>query len=396
MQVTEINSTNQTELKSLLDQEGESLLSIVFPTETAGPDIRQNSIRFKNMLNEAESVVKQLDTAAAAFQPLLTQLHTLESDLDFWSHQTGGFALYANAQTCWFVRVPYSIESTVMLGNTWYLRPIFPLLQNTQFYWVLAITLESVQLWKASEFTFEPFPLPEDVPTSLRDAIQIPEQKRAVQFHTSTGSPGSGTRAAQFHGGPDTNAEDAQYAQYCQRISQELQTVWHQQPYPVVLVIDETLLQFYQRAEKYTRVLSPAITQHPASLSTTEIARQARQIVDNHHSQEKNTLTEQVAVARQRKQFDTELASVLLDAYHGRVDTIWLTDGYQQWGKFLPKQQTIIEHSTDHTGVTELLNLAGVLTLRNGGNVITVTPNDLPLLQTKVGEQKVLNALLRY
>ncbi len=47
-------SVSQDELKNLIEVTQAPCISIYIPTQKAGPEVRQNPIRFKNLMREAE------------------------------------------------------------------------------------------------------------------------------------------------------------------------------------------------------------------------------------------------------------------------------------------------------------------------------------------------------
>lgn len=396
MELIEVLPTQTKQLRQLLEYESDHALSLVFPTQQKGSDTQQNSIRFKNLWRSAKERLNTVCPHEHALHDALGVLQTLETDQDFWNHQMGGVGFYVGEETTQFVRFPSPPLHTLMCNTYWYLRPIFPLLNPSQPFWLLAIEESAVRLWQGNEFNLIPWPLPKDTPTTIEATWPTTRKKRAVQFHTGTPGSPRGKRAAQYHGGLDTNKDDASLTTYCQQIHHSLQPLWTQTPWPIVVVADESIFSFYADAETPPHVHVGHIAQHPQSQSSDDLHAAALSLLPPPRLSDPEQLQELVALARQEHRFATELSSILLDAFHGRVDTLWIAQEQQQWGTFLPEQQTIIEHSTHHPGQTELINLAGILTLRNSGAVLTVPQQELPVVETNVGVPKVANALLRY
>jgi hypothetical protein len=78
------------EFKALVERHQERCVSIYMPTYKAGPETRQNPIRFKNMMKQAEAQLQELDASLNLLQPALE----LDNN-DFWQHQDEGLAIFA-------------------------------------------------------------------------------------------------------------------------------------------------------------------------------------------------------------------------------------------------------------------------------------------------------------
>lgn len=75
---------------------GESLcVSIFMPTHTAGSQVRQDPIRFKNLLRDANRLLEPLEGGEVdSIREELESLRNLVGDVHFWEHQEAGMAAY--------------------------------------------------------------------------------------------------------------------------------------------------------------------------------------------------------------------------------------------------------------------------------------------------------------
>jgi hypothetical protein len=76
-------------------------------------------------------------------------------------------------------------------------------------------------------------------------------------------------------------------------------------------------------------------------------------------------------------------------AYDGRIDTLFVPVGVQQWGMFDRESRTVQAHQEAETGDEDLLDVAAMYTLLRRGTVYAVTPDELP-------DRSLAAALLRY
>ena len=72
------------------------------------------------------------------------------------------------------------------------------------------------------------------------------------------------------------------------------------------------------------------------------------------------------------------LEKIIPAAYHGRVETLFVAAGVQQWGVLNSVTNEIELHDQIETGDEPLLDLAAVQTYLKGGIVYTVGPEKMP------------------
>jgi len=79
----------------------------------------------------------------------------------------------------------------------------------------------------------------------------------------------------------------------------------------------------------------------------------------------------------------------VLAAHHGRVDVLFVALGVQMWGNFDPSTNTVHVHQDSEPGDEDLLDLAAVQSILNGGTVYAVELEQVP-------EHAPLAAVFRY
>jgi len=65
-------------------------------------------------------------------------------------------------------------------------------------------------------------------------------------------------------------------------------------------------------------------------------------------------------------------------AHHGRVDVLFVALGIQVWGAIDLSTNTVHEHEDHEPGDEDLLDLAAIQTILNGGIVYAVEPEQVP------------------
>ena len=65
-------------------------------------------------------------------------------------------------------------------------------------------------------------------------------------------------------------------------------------------------------------------------------------------------------------------------AFNGRVDVLFAATGSQQWGAYNAADNRVELHSQPGRGDADLLDVAAVQTVLNGGTVYVVPPERMP------------------
>jgi hypothetical protein len=65
-------------------------------------------------------------------------------------------------------------------------------------------------------------------------------------------------------------------------------------------------------------------------------------------------------------------------AFDGRIDTLFVAIGVEQWGMFDSNSRTVEVHQEAMNGDEDLLDVAATYTLLRSGTVHTVAPEQMP------------------
>lgn len=97
------------ELKSLVENPQEPCVSLYMPMQKAGPEVRQNPIRFKNLIREAEARLDAMgfgDAEAVDFLSPAKELDTAE----FWENQDQGLVIFVSPNVFRYYQLPMEFQ----------------------------------------------------------------------------------------------------------------------------------------------------------------------------------------------------------------------------------------------------------------------------------------------
>lgn len=356
-------------------------VSMFLPMHQAGVDTLQNPVRLKNVLRQAEEQLQASGLRAAEITALLAPAQELLPHYAFWQHQSAGLALFLAPDLFQTYCLPLPFTELLVVNQRFHLKPLLPLLSEDGQFYVLALSQKQRRLLQCTRHSVTEIALP-DVPESLDEALQYNDPERQLQFHTQTqpfGHPHTGERGAIFFGsgvGSEDPKEDI--TEYFRQIDRGLHEVLRTAQAPLVLAGVEYLLPLYKGVTSYAHVVEAGVTGSPDGLRAEELQAQAWALVKPLFRQHREE-----AVARYQRYAGTGLATqdlkeVLLAAYHGRVELLFVASGVQQWGTFEPHTQEMTLVPEPAPEYEELLDTAALQTLRNSGTVYAVAPDQMP------------------
>lgn len=378
------------DLKALSKKRNGWHTSIFMPTHRAGSEIQQDPIRLKNLVAEAERRLIAAGLRSPEAKEQLQPASSLVEDRLFWKRQSDGLAIFLSSDIARHYRLPLDLDELVVIGEQFHVKPLLPLLSGDGQFYVLAISQGEVRLLHGSRYSVGEVDL-ESVPTSLAEALRFDDPESRLHFHTASGpSGGKGGRPAMFYGqGAPSEDDKVDILRYFQKLDAGIQELLADEQAPLVLAGVDYLLPLYQQANGYPHLLEEGIEGNPEHLTAKELHQRAWTIVRPCFVEERAEAAERFRQWFGSPAASDKLAEIVPAAHHGRVDTLFVAIDDEQWGTFDVVTNDVQLHQEAEPADQDLLDLAAVHTLFNGGNVYAVAPDQMP------GDGP-LAALLRY
>jgi hypothetical protein len=347
------------------------------PTHRVPTENQQDRTRLKNLLRQAQDALQAYGLRAAEAEALLEPATRLLGAIPFWKDKRDGLALFVAPGMFRQYLLPTTFESLVVVAHRFHFKPLLTFLGGNEFF-VLALSQNAVRLFEGSRFGLSAVEGPEGMPKSLAEALKYEDLEKQLQFRTGTGGAGGkGERPAMFHGQESEDAKD-RIQRYFRRIELGLRDLLREAQAPLVLAGVEYLLPIYKEVNTYQHLINGGITGNPEGVTLEDLHRQAWALVEPYFKRE-----QEQAAARYRQLAGTGRTShdpkeIVLAAYHGRVEFLFVAVGRQQWGDYDPGTNRVDLHPEAQPGSFDLLDLAATQTLLRGGAVYAVEPSEMP------------------
>ncbi len=349
------------------------------PTVQVGSDTQQNSVRFKNLIRQAEAQLEQYES-----QPIdPTQFFAPALDLDkdeFWQQQSAGLALFVAEGFLRFYCVPIEMIELVVVSDRFHLKPLIPLLSGDDRFYVLTLGQRDVRLLEANRYGITREIEIQGLPKDMDEALQYDETSKDQQRRQEGGAGRAGLQGGgSYHGqGADRENVKEDLLQYFLLVDKALHNFFRNRRSPLVLAGVSYLLPIYQEANTYNFIVEEGIQHNTKEQTAQELHAEAWAIVEPQFEAGKQNALDYYHESAAAGKGSDDLDEVIQGAFYGRVDQLFVPIGVQKWGHFDPEGMELEVHNDAQPGDEDLLNAAAIQTIFHGGTVYAVEPQEMP------------------
>lgn len=361
------------ELKELYGKANGPCVSLFMPVSRGESAPAQNSIRFKNLLKEAEDRLLDSGMRQAAVKEFLEPAQKLLAGELSW-RQAAGLAVYVSADYFRYYQLTFEPEEMAVVAGHFYLKPLLRSLAANQQFYVLALSQNRVRLFDCTPQSIKEVDLElADIPLSLSEALKYDDPEKQIQAHSG---PSAGAQI--FHGHSLGDDAKINILRFFQLVDKGLRELLSGDRKPMVLAGVGFLLPIYREASSYPHLVDGGIEGNPDRMSVEEIHSKALPAVQPYFDQERIRAAEKYLQLAGTGLASADPREVVPAACHGRVEVLFTAAGHQLWGKYDPGSNRVelYEHFTP--GSEDLLDKAAIETAISKGTVYIVDRDKIP------------------
>ncbi len=347
-------------------------VSIFAPMYRAGREVRQNRIRFGNLLKSARQQLQELDCGDHEVEALLEPLEKMERDDAFWQHQSDGLAVFSGPANFDSWRLPCDFPELVVVGKYFYIKPLVPVLTDDQQWYILATSPKKVRLLRATRHGVEDLQ-PDSFPDNLREALNIDEYTSALQFHSSSNHSVTPRRGDAIHHGqgasdPDVKKKD-ELLQYFHRLDHALGEYFDSENSPLLFAGVQFLFPIFRSACSYRNLVDEPVTGNPDELSAEELQKQSTNIMERRILSRRSAAFSDFMDRAHTDWASDDPELIFQSARMGQVETCFI-DPNQQIQVTFDENRGPQWAETNSAGAEDLINCIAVHVILNGGRVV--------------------------
>jgi hypothetical protein len=169
---------------------------------------------------------------------------------------------------------------------------------------------------------------------------------------------------------------------YLREVDREVGGALENKDAPLVFAGDVSLFPVYKEANRYPALVESFVRGNPDGLSATDLHALAWPLVQEQVNEGRRKTLAAVEEAVGSRKGSTDIAGIIGAAAGGRVETLLVAAGEHVWGRYDAPRQDVQVLPDRVSGSEDLLNVAAIHTLRNGGRVLVTEPDEFSFADT--------------
>jgi len=371
------------QFSTVLAERAGPCLSLYLPTERRFPERKQNSVRFRNRVREAE---QSLSTRAAALtdaqrKALMAPLHELEANDLFWHHTQDGLVVFRAPDFFKVYKLQRTVAERTIVAASFHVKPLLRVLQSPDRFEVLALTREHVRLFHGDRDRLDEVELDAHVPVSLEAALgdELTEPHSAVRSVTS-GANGGGT-AVHYGTGSRHDEVDKDTERFFRVVDRAIYEHHSKSSaLPLVLAaLPEYHAQFRETSHN-PQLVNEAIVGNPDAFSVDDLREKAWAIVQPKFAARLDNLVSDYSTHLTRGLASDDLSAVALATIGGRVKALLVDADRVVPGTVDRESGRITLGNLADAHTDDVIDDLAELAIRQGGEVVVVPHDRMPSL----------------
>ena len=358
-------------LRTLMTDQRSPCVSLYQPTHRRHPENQQDSIRYRNLLREMQTSLRE-QYAARDVQPLTAQFEALAHDDAFWNRRTEGLAILGSPERFELFELQRSVPERVVVAASFHVKPLLRIVQSADRYHILGLNRREAKLYEGNRDALDAVELA-NVPATITAALgeELTEPQRS--FH-SAGDAGI------HHGrGQKKDEVDLDTERFFRVVDRAI-LEHYSRPSGLPLIL-AALPEHHAPFRKVTHnpfLMDARIEVDPDALGLDELRARAWQQVEPVYLERLARLIDSYQLERSRGRASEDLAEIGQAAVVGRVDTLLIEAERLVAGHVDATTGKIERGALDDPSTDDLLDDLAETVLRMKGEAIVVPVERMP------------------
>jgi len=377
----------RAELQDLVEWKQSPCVSLFMPMHVKDRNAMEDPVRLRKLTDEAQKGLEDAGLRRTEAEKLLAPLRDLPLNNEAWQHRGRSIAFFAAPGFQRIIQTSGELEPLVQVNDHFFVLPLVPLITDSERFFLLAISQNGVRFFEGNSEGLREESLA-GIPKNLEAAIDIEDAEHGQRYHS--GDAGSrGKQMALHHGQggkPETIKEDMR--QFLRQIAAAVDRRLLNERAPLVLATVEATVPMWRETSDYKFLLDEFVGGNPDHLSAAELHTKAWPVVKPALGSYRKWCEQRMAESQGAK-LALSLRDIVPAAISRRISALFIDCKRSRWGQYDPANNAVVLHKQREPGDQDLVELAAVETMRNGGDVFDLPPEE-------GGVRESAEALLRF
>jgi hypothetical protein len=325
-------------------------LTIFEPVRDEASQTTKAETRVRAAVQDSDCLLAERDFTPQFREDFLRPLFKIASNTD-WTRRNGSVALFRAPGFAQASFLPDLLRPRVFLANEFLILPLLAGLERPRNFWVLALSLHGVHLFRGGEKGLEEVWLPEEIAHGWEAALR-PERESSNR--SSSGQSGS----VHFGESSPQDSKPRRLHDFFRAIDRAVHPIIEHSDDPLVLAAVSRGLAGYREVNSYPGLVGEPICGSPEALAKNRLHARALELAKAHSKFTIEKVRRALEDAASRRLLVTDAVAIHRAVATGRVRKL-----------FVPLETN---------GDEALTNSLAVESIRHSNTVIGVPPTELP------------------
>jgi hypothetical protein len=333
-----MNAVDRGTLLRLAARETWPSVSIYLPVDHLGIHTDADRIRLRNLVKKACERLVEDGLRQTQADAMMAGTLDLAADDALWAGGPDGLAVFVTPETTEALWVHLDMPELIIVGDRFYLRPLFAAYTGEKKAWALAIDTDHTRLFHLDPVSIEEVALPKGTPVSL-GAENFDDHEEQEQYHTMPTATPEGMRgdaAAMFHGhGGEKDTDKVQRERFLLDLGRGVvETIGAESSEPLVLLGVDYLIHDFRAQVRYSHVAPEEVEGATDYLSPGDVQRKVLAALRPRMEYAAAADVDEYRSLAGTPRASSDPSEILAAAAAGRVKTLVMDDSQGPWGWF--------------------------------------------------------------
>jgi hypothetical protein len=340
----------QDDLKRLAGVSG-PCLTIIQPLRDTWSQVTKPETRMVAAIQEAARLLEERGFDTVERDEMLRPLKKLAANTS-WAGRTGSFVMFRAPDFTMTSFWPDDLAPRVHFAEEFLVLPILSGLLRDRNFWLLALSIKSVKLYRGSGACLIEVPLPQGVATNLAadEAFDAPDH--SLRGRSSAGPSVGGMKGVQFTTGAAHEGEPSYLHDFFKAIDRGIHPLLAHDPHPLILAGVTRELAIYRKVNTWVPLIAEEIHGSTETFAPDFLLAKGAELACAFAVNGTEAVLRDVDIATRRGLVEADPEAVIAAAGQGQI------------------AELIIETTAAGLAKREaFINWSALATIRNGGKI---------------------------
>ena len=265
------------DMKKLATVEG-PCLSVFEPLRDVFSQVTKPDTRLAGAVQQAEGLLAKRGFDEAARERFLRPIHRVMKSTN-WTGRTGSVIFFRSPTFMKASFWPEPLDPRVDLGDEFFILPLLPRLGRPRDYWILALSINRIRLFRGTLQSLSEIELPPELPRSLADAGGFDQPDHDLEGRSAPGASTGQTAAVRFGTSSVHETKGRHLHDFFKMINRAILPILGRTGDPLILAAVPRELAIYREVNTCSALLDKAIHGNPDALGEQRLHRMALELM---------------------------------------------------------------------------------------------------------------------